>query len=176
MKDIEKDAWKAFKALVNNFLGNKRSLEEYVALVNQLLTSLKHLGARMSIKIHFLQSHLDYFPDNCGDYSKEQGQRFHQDIKTMESRYQCKWNGNMLADYCWCLKRDAPDDRHKRKSSRASVLRNYNYFLYYVAFFYFLFIKRIIVYIRVFLFIWYNSNNALLDRESLKKKKSEKMR
>ena len=41
----------------------------------------------MSIKVHFLQSHLDRFPENLGDFSEEQGKRFHQDIKVMEERY-----------------------------------------------------------------------------------------
>ena len=76
----------------------------------------------MSIKMHFLQSHLDYFPKNCGDYSEEQGERFHQDIKTMESRYQGRWDINMLADYCWCLKRDESESPHERKSVKTSFL------------------------------------------------------
>ena len=37
----------------------------------------------MSVKVHFLQGHLDYFPENLGDYSEEQGEGFHQDIKDM---------------------------------------------------------------------------------------------
>ena len=42
----------------------------------------------MSIKVHFLHSHLDRFPENLSDFSKEQGERFYQDIKVMEERYQ----------------------------------------------------------------------------------------
>ena len=76
----------------------------------------------MSIKMHFLQSHLDYFPENCGDYSEKQGDRFYQDIKTMETRYQGRWDINMLSDYCWCLKRDEPIIFHKQKVSRTSFL------------------------------------------------------
>ena len=37
----------------------------------------------MSIKVHFLHSHLDKFLDNCGDVSDEQGDQFHQYIKTL---------------------------------------------------------------------------------------------
>ena len=40
----------------------------------------------MSIKLHFLDSHIYYFPENLGDYSEEQGERFHQDIYNMEKR------------------------------------------------------------------------------------------
>jgi hypothetical protein len=76
----------------------------------------------MSVKMHFLNSHLDYFPDNCGDYSEEQIKRFHQDIAIMEQRYQGQWNISMMADYCWSLKRDVPQAIHKRKSKRQQFL------------------------------------------------------
>lgn len=113
----EKKAWQAFKSIVSNFLGNYRS-PEHERVVEDLLLSYQVLGARMSIKMHFLSSHLDYFPENCGDVSEKQGERFHQDIRVMEERYQGRWNINMLADYCWCPKRDAPDTNHQRKSLR----------------------------------------------------------
>jgi len=37
---------------------------------------------------------------------EEQGAYFHQDIKTMEKRYQGRWNTNMMVNYCWCWKRE----------------------------------------------------------------------
>ena len=52
------------------------------------MENFRQIGARMSVKMHFLRSHLDYFPENCGDFSEEQGERFHQDISDMEKRYQ----------------------------------------------------------------------------------------
>ena len=45
-------------------------------------------------------------PSNLGDVSDEHGERFHQDIATMENRYKGKCKPNMMADYCWPLKRD----------------------------------------------------------------------
>ena len=42
----------------------------------------------MSLKLHFMASHGEYFPENFGAYSEEQGKRFNQDIKVMEQRYQ----------------------------------------------------------------------------------------
>lgn len=117
----EMNAWHAFKSIVQNFLGNQRSAD-YERVVEELLQSYKALGARMSIKMHFLSSHLDYFPDNCGELSEEQGERFHQDIRVMEERYQGRWDVNMLADYCWCLKRDVPAAEHKRKSLKKPFL------------------------------------------------------
>ena len=79
-------AWQAFKAIFHGFLGNSKS-EDYVGLVQELLVSYNKLNCRMSLKIHFLHSHLDAFPVNLGDVSDEQGERFHQEIKEMERRY-----------------------------------------------------------------------------------------
>lgn len=123
MTQIEKRAWTAFKAITCNFLGKRRS-PDFKDIVRNLLESFKELGARMSVKLHFLASHLDYFPNNCSDYSEEQGERFHQDIRTMEERYQGRWDINMMADYCWCLKRDESTTSHKRKSIKSSFLAN----------------------------------------------------
>jgi len=68
----------------------------------------------MSLKIHFLDSHLDFFPDNLGAVSDE---RFHQDISALEKRYQGQRNARMLCDYRWTMKRDVPDTKHRRKST-----------------------------------------------------------
>ncbi|GBO27529.1 hypothetical protein AVEN_198271-1, partial [Araneus ventricosus] len=72
----------------------------------------------MSLKVHFLDSHLDYFPENLGEVSEEQDERFHQDIKEMERRYQGKWNVSMIDDYCRMLERHNPCKVHKRKSDK----------------------------------------------------------
>jgi len=42
----------------------------------------------MSIKVHSLFSRLDYSPNNLGKFNEEMGERFHQNIKIMETRYQ----------------------------------------------------------------------------------------
>lgn len=113
----ELEAWKAFKSVVNHFLGNIKA-DNYEQLVGVLLRSYKQLGCNMSLKIHFLHSHLDFFPANLGDFSDEHGERFHQDISYMEKRYQGKWSPHMLADYCWTLQRETPVTAYNRKSLR----------------------------------------------------------
>ena len=40
----------------------------------------------MSLRIRFVESHLDLFPENHGEVSDEHGERFHQVIVTMEKR------------------------------------------------------------------------------------------
>jgi len=72
----------------------------------------------MSLKIHFLHSHLDFFLENCGAVSDEHGERFDQHISSMEKRYQGEWNCAMLADYSWTLARDAPTMECKQQAKQ----------------------------------------------------------
>ena len=72
----------------------------------------------MLLKIHFLHSHLDFFPENCDAESDEHGERFRQYISSMEKRYQGKWNCATLTDYCWTVARDTPTMEYKRQAKR----------------------------------------------------------
>ena len=73
----------------------------------------------MNFKLHFLDSHLEYFPENLGHFSEEQGKRLHQDLQSVEKIYQGVWDEHILADYCWSSKRDA-EIFHKRNAIRGS--------------------------------------------------------
>lgn len=119
MNEVETEAWIAFKNVITKFLGNNRD-PDYVVIVENMLKCFKVLGCSMSIKVHFLNAHLDFFPENLGSVSEEQGERFHQDIKEMERRYQGRWDVNMMGDYCWMLHRENPEALHKRKSDKQS--------------------------------------------------------
>lgn len=99
MIPLKRTAWDIFITVINNFLDKKKSVN-YNDLVATILKAFQKLGCNMSIKIHFLFSHLDIFPDNLGGRSDKQGDQFHQDIKVMEERYLGKWDVNMIADYC----------------------------------------------------------------------------
>ncbi|XP_052563799.1 uncharacterized protein LOC128092860 [Culex pipiens pallens] len=114
----ELKAWNWFKQVCENFLGNHKA-NNYAELVKKLLTSYKELGVNMSLKIHYLDSHLDFFPENLGAVSDEHGERFHQELAAMESRYKGK-EANMLADYCWTLLREDKETVYSRQSDRKS--------------------------------------------------------
>jgi len=119
MQDNEKEAWNAFRDVVLKFLGNQKN-PNFKRIVCKMLTKFKDLGCSMRLKVHVLASHLDYYPENLGAVSEEQGERFYQDIKEMERRYQVRWNVNMKAGYCWTLRRDESQAAHKRNSSKRS--------------------------------------------------------
>jgi len=80
MTDIELSAWSTLMALIKNFLGNHKA--------PNYAYKYQEMAANMSIKVHYLNSISDVFPENLGDFSEEQGERFHQDIKVVEDRYE----------------------------------------------------------------------------------------
>ncbi|GBN58227.1 hypothetical protein AVEN_102155-1 [Araneus ventricosus] len=75
------------------------------------------MGCNMLLKIHFLHSHLEFYPENLGSVSDEHGEQFHQAISNMGARYQGKWNPKMLADYFWTFKMDIPQAKHSRQKT-----------------------------------------------------------
>ena len=73
---------------------------------------------RMSIKLHFLHCHLDFFQENLGDFSEEHGERFQQDIQPMERRYQGRWDSAMMGDYiCFLIREDTSGHKRKARST-----------------------------------------------------------
>ena len=96
MNNLESSAWKLFKQVVHNFLGSKKS-ENYADVVQEMLIAYQKLGCHMSLKIHLLHLHLNFFLlDNLGDVSDEHGERFYQDIFDTETCYQGKPNNRMI--------------------------------------------------------------------------------
>ena len=78
-----KKAWLFFAEVTLKFLGNTKD-SDYKTIVENLLACFETVRYRMSLKVHFLHAHLDYFPQNLGAMSEEHSERFHQDIKSMK--------------------------------------------------------------------------------------------
>ena len=99
LSQIEKSAWKTFKSVVKNLLGNRKP-SNYLEIVGELLQSYQDMGCNMSFKIHFLETHLNFFLDNLGAVSDEHEERFHQDNCALEKRYQGQRSARMLSGDC----------------------------------------------------------------------------
>jgi len=59
------------------------------------------MGCNMSLKIHFFDSHSDFFPDTLGEISDEHGERFHQDYwlcKSVTEQVDIKNVGRLFLD------------------------------------------------------------------------------
>ena len=68
LNPAELSVWLSLKSVIVNFLGNHRS-SQYWKEVDELMENFRQIGAPLSVRMHFLRSHLDYFPENCGDFS-----------------------------------------------------------------------------------------------------------
>ena len=79
LSSVETDAWYSFKAVVTHFLGNTKT-EDYEKKCIRCVN--------MSLKIHFLHFHLEFFFKTFGSVSYEHGEGFHQDLKSYKKRYQ----------------------------------------------------------------------------------------
>jgi hypothetical protein len=99
-------AWEAFRDVIDNIFGNFKN-PQYKEIVKRLMDSIKKINCRMTVKVHFLDAHIEYFPDNLGQFSEEQGERFHQKLKSFENRYNQSCSANILSDYCWFFVRES---------------------------------------------------------------------
>lgn len=111
----EDKAWGACRLVSLKFL---RSIKAEIC--KELIENMVYhkLGRIISLKLHFLHSHLDFFPDNRGVVNDENRDRFCQDITTLEKRYQSKWPTPTLAEYCWALTRDNPEQLYKQQAKK----------------------------------------------------------
>lgn len=80
MKGSVQKAWISLVSVVGHFLG-KRKAQNYFEMANEIINSFRFLECNITIKMHYLDSHLDRYPENLGDTSKEQGERLRQVIQ-----------------------------------------------------------------------------------------------
>ncbi|GBN45564.1 hypothetical protein AVEN_270275-1 [Araneus ventricosus] len=60
LPEAEKAAWLAFKSVCTHFLGNKQAVN-YEDLVGDMVKRFRVIGCNMSLKLHVLDSHLNFF-------------------------------------------------------------------------------------------------------------------
>ena len=81
MSEKEKEAWDSFKDVVLKFLVNRRD-ENYKDIAARMLNAFKEQGCNMSLKVHFLHSHVNYFPENLGRTVKNRVKGFTRTSRT----------------------------------------------------------------------------------------------
>ena len=75
------------KRLDTPVLGNAKSRFFHAGVEDSLEASRK-MGCRISLKMHFVHFYLNFFPENFGAVSDEQGQRFYLGVQAKEACYQ----------------------------------------------------------------------------------------
>ena len=117
LNEMELEVWSSFFNVVKKFLENHKA-ENHHQLIQNMLKSCERMGCRMSLKMHFLHSHLDFFPANLGAVSDEHGKCFHQQTLIMENRYNCNFNPNLMEDYCWFLQTETSSSFKQQKKRK----------------------------------------------------------
>jgi hypothetical protein len=78
LSEVENAAWQPSNLDTTNFMGNHKP-ENYPDMVVDLAKSHKAIGCSMSLKVRFLDSHLDLFAEKLESTKSD----FHQGISTM---------------------------------------------------------------------------------------------
>lgn len=73
----------SFELIDINFLSNCEA-NKCGELGNNVFDSFRDLGCNTNIKVNYLHSQLSYFPENLGNISEEQDERFHQDMNRIK--------------------------------------------------------------------------------------------
>lgn len=96
-------AWEAIKDVIQNVLGKNRVhkdlMKEYV---KKMMNAFKAIGSSMTLKMHFLNNHLDEFLARSSKESNEHGEQIHQVTlpKTFQrEEVECNDSGFMLVEY-----------------------------------------------------------------------------
>lgn len=76
-------------------LENKSKRPDYKKIVNDMFNNFRKMGCNISLKLHYLHSYIDFFPENHSAKSEQKGER--------ESHY------------CWMLKKNEPNTKHNRE-------------------------------------------------------------
>jgi hypothetical protein len=114
LSDTEKSACNTSKSLCTNFLGNRKG-ENYREIVSEMLKCFQVMRYSMSLKIYFLDSHLDFLPKNLGEVSDERCERFHQDFSIIEKGFVGRFELWYVCRLLWCIMKETPDSGYKRK-------------------------------------------------------------
>ena len=114
--ETERNACLSFKRICKDFLRNHKAAN-YQDVVQDLLTLYTSCGMQYESEIPLSGVTLGFFsPETLAKSVTNTVKRFHQEVMTVEKRYQGKWTSSMLADYCWTLKMDVLDAKYRRKS------------------------------------------------------------
>lgn len=84
--ELASRGWQAIQDVIDGLLGKKRKAN-YKTSVQKMLDSFQGLGVNMSLKIHCLHHHLDYFAAQLSTESDEHCERYHQVAMPFEKRY-----------------------------------------------------------------------------------------
>ena len=85
LNETERNTWLSFKRICKDFSENHKAAN-HMHVVQNLLTSYKAMGCIMSLEIHFLEFHFDFFPENLGEVSYSARLAHSREVASVESK------------------------------------------------------------------------------------------
>lgn len=102
LTELELLAWNCLKAVIENCMGVHR-VENWQMLINEMLRAFDYINVQVSLKVHFMICHLDWFERLIPTEADEDGERFHEVAAPLDNWYSAKKLDSLLADLCWDL-------------------------------------------------------------------------
>jgi len=124
LNSAEQWAWKAFKNVSRNFIGNEKA-ENYSEIVRELTSSHGAKVCNMSLVLHFLYSHLDFFPEISESHLQWTWWNVPSYYFLNWKAVQWKMVSSMLPDYCCSLIWVTPAGECKRQNKTKWVLNEF---------------------------------------------------
>lgn len=84
LTENQRDAWVAIRAVSEGVLGNNR-VQFYEELVKKMFVALKKIRVTISLKLHFLNNHLDIFAKQSPAESDQQGEKENINMENSDS-------------------------------------------------------------------------------------------
>ncbi|KAI8116178.1 hypothetical protein CVS40_11714 [Lucilia cuprina] len=96
------NAWDSIRAVIENVLCKNR-FPNYRDYIENMMKCFDEFEEKMSLKIHMLHAHFDFYERQMSTETDETGERFHLTIMVFEDRFAGKRIDSMLADFCWSI-------------------------------------------------------------------------
>ena len=107
--------------------GRNKNSEIYVEILEELVSTYRASGCNMSLRLHFLQSRLDFFPGNMGAVSDEHVEKFHQDISRTNIYIYIHiyiYRAANVTQICWLITAECLHGRYQQKNARDKRRQN----------------------------------------------------
>ena len=120
LNETERNACLSFKRIWKDFLGNHKAAN-YQDVVQDLFSSYEAVGCHISLKIQFLESLLDFFPENLVEFSDVYSERCLWKNSTKAIGHQIFWQ-NIAGQRGRMYLTPSNGERHKPQNFRGKYL------------------------------------------------------
>ncbi len=116
----ELDAWLSYVEVVHSFFGKDSRPTDYKERIGDLLSNYQQMGCNMSLKLHFLDEHIDRFPVFLSSMSEQHGERGHQEMKGPSRLYPSTESVRVMSERCFQIQTRPVQLQHRKEGASTS--------------------------------------------------------